>query len=257
MRTIVDKLKRSLILSPVCLLALAMSGPHVAAERTSSKIVCRTSLAPSRRQELAEQLRAITGWTELRFDDDGFLRFGDAPPVGGSQTARALLAYSQLGKNLIIIEDVSGSADVVFCRVIEGRWKNGAAGKPAAYVVQIDFADFTRVMGDKEARAGFNAGWGVMHEIEHVVHDSIDPEGPGSAGECEQSINQMRRECGLAERAEYFYTFIPGQSGEFKTRYVRLAFERDRASSRRRRYWLYWDADIVGGLPTANPLAAR
>jgi hypothetical protein len=245
------------MLWPACLLVFSFCDMPVAAERATPKIVCRTDLAPARRQELTEQLRAITGWLGLHFDGDGIMRFGDAQPVGGSQTARSLLASAQAGKNLIIIEDASGSAEVVFCRVVEGRWKSGTGGNPPAFVVQIDFADFSHVMGDEDARAAFNAGWGMMHEIDHVVRDSVDPDGPGSAGECERSINQMRRECGLAERASYFYTFMPGaQSGDFKTRFVRLAFERARSQSKRRRYWLFWDAEIVGGLPAANQLAA-
>src|ERR687897_618706 len=77
---------------------------------------------------------------------------------------------------------------------------------PAADVVQIDFDDFTHVRDDRAALAAFNAGWGLLHEVEHAVRDSADPEGPGAAGECEEAINRMRRECGLAERAEYFYT---------------------------------------------------
>jgi hypothetical protein len=240
------------ILWPACLLLFVGCLSAAAAEPASSKIVYRADLAPARRQQLAEQLRAITGWPGLHFDHEGFLRFGDEQPVGGSQTARELLAAAQAGKNLIIIEDASGSAEVVFCRVVEGRWKNGAEGKPAAFVLQIDFADFSQVMGDREARAAFNAGWGLLHEIDHVVHDSVDPEGPGAAGECEQLVNRMRRECGLAERADYFYTPVPGaQDGDFKTRYVRLAFEREQPQSRRRRYWLFWDAEVVGG-----PLAA-
>lgn len=257
MRTAFGRAVSREILWPACLLFVTCCLP-VAAERTTPKIVCRAGLAPARRQELTEQLRVITGWPGLHFDDDGVLRFGDAQPVGGSPTARALLASAQNGKNLIIIEDASGSPDVVFCRVIEGRWKNGAEGKPLAFVLQVDFADFSHVMGEEDARAAFNAGWGVMHEIDHVVRDSVDPDGPGAAGECERLINRMRRECGLAERAEYFYRYMPGaEQSEFKTRYVRLAFERTAAQNKRRRYWLFWDAEVVGGLPAANQVAAK
>jgi hypothetical protein len=61
----------------------------------------------------------------------------------------------------------------------------------------------------------------------------------------------MRRECGLAERAEYFCTPLPGTwHGEFKTRFVRLAFEW-RAEVSIKRYWLVWDASLVGGLDRA------
>ncbi len=222
-------------------------------------IVCRATLAEARRAELAAQLRAITGWAGLHFDGEGFLRFGAEAPAGGSQSARELLAASQAGENLLIIEDASGSADVAFSRVLEGRWKDGSGGRAPAFVVQIDFKDFTHVMGDRAALAAFNAGWGALHEIEHAFHDSADAEGLGEAGECEKAINRMRRECGLAERSEYFYTPLPGAAGgEFKTRYVRLAFTQPRTPDKKRRqYWVYWDAALTGGTPDANQVASR
>lgn len=217
----------------------------------TSKIVCRAELAEARRLELAAQLRAITGWTGLHFDAEGALRFGGDEPRGGSSAARALLASARDGKNLIVIEDASGRADVAFCNVAEGRWKGSAAGRPAAHVLRIDFRDFSHVMGDEAAREAFNVGWAVLHEIAHSVHDSDDTNRAGEAGECEELINLMRRECGLAERAEYFFTPLPGTwHGEFKSRFVRLAFER-RAGRASKRYWLVWDATLVGGLDRA------
>ena len=250
---------KRLLLRLACLLACALTCVSAEAEPVTTRIVCRASLAEARRTALSAQLRAITGWAGLHFDSQGALRFGTDAPSGGSQSARSLLAAAQDGKNLLIIEDASGSADVVFSRVLEGRWKDGSEGRPAAYVIQIDFEDFTHVSGDRAALAAFNAGWGLMHEVEHAVHDSTDAKGLGEAGECEASINRMRRECGLAERAEYFYKPFPGaERGDFKTRYVRLAFEEKRvADKKNRRYWLYWDAALIGGAPEANQVAAR
>lgn len=241
-----------------CLLVCAFTVVSANAEPSASRIVCRSALAETRRAELAAQLRAITGWAGLHFDGEGFLRFGAERPAGGSQSARELLAAAQTGENLLIIEDASGSADVAFSRVLEGRWKDGSSGRPPAYVVQIDFKDFTHVSGDRAALAAFNAGWGALHEIEHAVNDSVDAKGPGASGECEGTINRMRRECGLAERAEYFYTPLPGaESGDFQTRYVRLAFTQTRAADRKRRqYWLYWDSALTGGT-NADQLASR
>jgi len=199
------KVKSRGLLCLASLFVCALSGVYSNAETSTPKLVCRAALSASRRAELSEQLRAITGLPGLGFDKDGYLRFGDEAPSGGSRSARALLDAARGGKNLIILEDASGSADVAFSRVLEGRWKDDtAAGKPSAFVVQIDFKDFSRVTGDRAALASFNAGWGLMHEIEHAVRDSADAEGPGAAGECEEAINAMRRECGLAERAEYF-----------------------------------------------------
>ncbi|MGA9996149.1 MAG: hypothetical protein WBP93_12095 [Pyrinomonadaceae bacterium] len=219
----------------------------------------RPELEISRRNELAEKLRQITGWPGLKFDENGVLRPGNEGPAGGSPTARSLLAEALSGRNVIILEDASNSHDVVFCRVIKGRWKSGKENLPPAYVVQIDFADFSHLTGDESALAAFNVGWGVMHEIEHVVHDSADAKRQGEAGECEELINRMRRECGLAERSDYYFTLMPGATrSDFKTKFVRIAFERQTSQSKsKKRYWLIWDAEFVGGVDEQKLLAAR
>ncbi|MBC7932090.1 MAG: hypothetical protein H7Z38_16145, partial [Rubrivivax sp.] len=232
------------------LLLLACSPVAANANSAPSKILCRPELADARRQELAARLREITGWRKLHFDGSGALNFGAVRTAGGSQTARELLEKAGGGNNLLIIEDASDRAEVVFSRVIEGRWTRDAEAKPRVLIVQVDFADFSRVMGDRAALAAFNVGWALLHEISHAVNDSTDTERAGETGECEALVNQMRRECGLAERAEYHYHFMPGvERNEFKTRYVRLAFEQQQPSTKRkRRLWIMWDADAVGGL---------
>ncbi|HET8783423.1 MAG TPA: hypothetical protein VFM63_13445 [Pyrinomonadaceae bacterium] len=219
-----------------------------------SMVVCREEVGTKRQQELTQQLRAITGWPDLHFDSEGALRPGDAAPIGGSQTARELLASAQKGRNLIVIEDASGQADVVFGRVVEARWK-GAAERPPAFLVQLDFSDFSQVIGDAEALASFNAAWVALHEIHHATNDAPDTTSADETGQCEELINLMRRECKLAIRAEYHFHFFPGQNAtEFKTRYVRLAFEHQNPSTNKKsRVWLMWDAAYVGGLPPAPP----
>lgn len=125
------------------------------------------------------------------------------------------------------------------------------------FVVQIDFADFDHVVGDERALAAFNVGWGLLHELDHVVNDSADATSVGEAGACEAHINQMRRECNLPERADYFSTLSPlATDTSFMTRLVRLAFEEQAsANNKKKRYWLIWDARVVGGLEQ-NQIAA-
>jgi len=228
------------------------------AHNNVSMILCREEVAAKRQQELAEQLRAITGLPQLHFDADGALRLGDAAPVGGSQRARELLASTQTGKNLIVIEDASGSDEVVFGRVVEAQLNRNERGL-SPYVVQLDFADFSQVIGDAEALAAFNAAWVALHEIYHVTSGAADSTKADESGECEELINLMRRECQLAVRAEYHFHFLPGRErSEFKTRYVRLAFDRQNPSTnKKRRVWLMWDAAYVGGLPSSQPTPDR
>jgi hypothetical protein len=220
------------------------------AESRARKIVCVAEMTAARRQALAESLRAITGWRGLHFDADGQLSFGDLHAEGGSPTARALLRAAQSGPHLIVIEDTSNRADVIFGRVSEARWKHESDARAAAFLVQIDFADFSHVRGDEEARAAFNAGWVLLHEISHVTQDATDTSRADEPGDCESLVNLMRRECELAVRAEYHFRPFPSQErGEFRTRYVRLAFEwADPATNKKRRLWLIWDAGLVGGV---------
>lgn len=238
----------------LCLLLLFACIPATAhIDSAPSKILCRPELADTRRQELAERLREITGWRKLHFDESGVLSFGATRAAGGSPTARALLEKAAAGDNLLVIEDASDCPEVVFSRVIEGRWTsraNGESALPPVYIAQVDFTDFSRVKGDPEALAAFNTGWALLHEISHVVNDAADTERAGETGACEELINTMRRECDLAERAEYHFHFLPGFGrSEFKTKLVRLAFEQhEPATNRKRRLWLMWDADLVGGL---------
>jgi len=228
----------------LCLSALA--GPA----RHQTKIICRDELSLARRDELAGKLRTITGWSDLEFDKNGSLQLGTNSPIRGSETARELLANAASGKNILILEDASNRGDVVFCEVIPGRWKGNNSQGPPVYVVLIDFADFDHLMGDQPALNAFNVGWGMLHEIDHVVKDSVDSEVLGRVGDCEDHINQMRRELGLPERSDYFFTLFPHtEESGFSTKLVRLPFDRkDVRSNKHRRYWLIWDATLVGGL---------
>jgi hypothetical protein len=219
------------------------------AEQNRHNVVCREELSRAHREQLATKLRKITGLPDLKFDDDGILRStGDRTSVGGSAHAKELLDNAIKGRNVVVVEDASNSSEVAFCRVIPGRWKESAAGKPPAFVVQIDFADFDQVVGDERALEAFNVGWGFLHELDHIVNDSPDSTSLGETGECEAHINQMRRECNLPERVDYFFTMLPVADATFRTRLVRIAFEQQQpAANKKKRYWVVWDANVVGG----------
>ena len=60
----------------------------------------------------------------------------------------------------------------------------------------------------------------------------------------------MRREIGLPQRVNYFFTESSLRADpNFGTKLVRLAFEQyDSGRSRLRHYWLTWDSRVVGGL---------
>ena len=225
--------------------------------RRPSKIFCREDLSQARRQAIADKLRTITGWNELAFDRDGSLQLGAKSATEGSPSARALLERAMSGSAVVVIEDASNRQDVVFCRVVPARWSNTSEQNPPAYVVLVDFADFDHLIGDKIALKAFDVGWGFLHEIDHVVNDSVDAETLDDAGECESHINQMRRECDLPVRSQYFSTLFPhAEQSDFMTRFVRLAFDHeDTGTSKHRRYWVMWDATVVGGMTPTNLIA--
>src|SRR5689334_12532485 len=214
----------------------------------SSHILLKPDIRRAHREELVARLRVITGLKNLDFENDGALRFDVSQATGGSASARELLSQAVAGANVIVLEDASSRSDVAFCRVVRGRWKQGESTRPSAYVVLIDFTDFQQLSGDAEARAAFDVGWGLLHEIDHVVSGSQDAKGEKEIGECEDHINEMRLEVGLPVRAEYFFsrTYLQADAN-FNARYVRLSFER-RDDSQIKRYWLVWDAVSVGGL---------
>ena len=245
--------------SCLCLMLVVCAIPAKSSEKIANRIVCREELSANKREELAARLRSITGWTELKFDANGALRFEIAMVRGGSATARDLLLKAEASRNVVVIEDASNRQDVVFGRVIPARWKNHASNMPPTFVLLIDFADFDRLMGDRTALDSFNVGWAFLHELDHVVNDLEDPESTNDAGECEAHLNLMRRECNLPLRTEYFFTYFPhAQDSEFKTRYVRLAFDQnDPAQMKPRRYWVMWDATLVGGIDTESLSARR
>lgn len=248
-------ISRAALLASIILLLLPA---NTLATPGRGNVVCREEISPAHREQLAAKLQRITGLPELEFDDDGILREGIKAPVGGSGNARDLIANSIHGRNVVVIEDASNRSDVAFCRVVPGKWKRDVAGSPPVFVVQIDFVDFEQVLGDERALEAFNVGWGFLHELDHTVNDSPDAMSLGETGECEAHINQMRRECNLPERADYFSTLLPlAADSPFRTRFVRLAFEQQQTNvgKTKKRYWVIWDANVVGGLEQ-NQIAA-
>lgn len=243
----------------LCFALFACPLPSISSVNVPTKIICREELSLNKREALAAKLRVITGWPELKFDERGVLTLGSADASQGSQAARNLLRQAQAGRRVIILEDASNRQDVVFARVVPGRWKNHASEMPPTFVVLIDFSDFGHLMGDRDALRSFDAGWGLLHEIDHVVNDSEDAETASDAGECEDHINLMRRECNLPLRTDYFFTYLPfAQQSDFKTRFVRLAFDQQGATKgTRRRYWVVWDATLVGGLDPQQTASRR
>ena len=236
----------------ICAVLMASCLPILA--EGINNVIVRQNVSQSNREELARRLRTITGWVSLAFNSDGAMRIEHAEARAGSRSARELLNKAITGKRVILFEDASSRKDVVFCRVVLGSMDQVTSSE--VFVVLIDFADFRKVTGDKQALAAFDVGWAVLHEIDHVVEDSYDPQ-EDVAGDCESHINRMRRELGLPVRNSYFFSYLPLKNdGNLVSRFVRLGFDQDADSSaKRKRYWLIWDAAVVGGLTSDDRVA--
>ena len=238
----------------ICVTFLVCSLPLSASTRPINTIICRQELSTGRRELLAIKLRAITGLA-VGFDANGALGLMDSAVRGGSQTARDLLRKALNGTRVLILEDATDRQDVVFSQVIPARLKHQSSEAPETFVVLIDFGDFERLLGDEAALRAFDVGWAFLHEVDHVINDLSDSTTATETGQCEAHVNVMRRELDLPIRTDYFYAFFPdSERSEFRTRYVRLAFDqKDATSKKRHRYWVMWDATVVGGL---NPQIA-
>src|SRR5258706_14266873 len=81
-----SSISRAIWLGGILLLLLPI---ELQAGQNHSNVVCREEISPARREQLAAKLRNITGLSQLKFDDNGFLRTADyAVAISGSQSAK-------------------------------------------------------------------------------------------------------------------------------------------------------------------------
>lgn len=194
---------------------------------------------------VVESLREKTGWQSLRFDEDGFL-VCPQPHVfsGGSQSARNLLSAAISGDRAYELEAHSFSLDVRFGRLVRGTdyLDDRTASKITGFPLQIDFADFYKLKGHDKAIKAFDLGIVILHELGHGVWQLRDTTfGKEEPGECENLINQVRRELTLPERRSY-HAGIHAQS-----MMAELQFAHPRSQTGKQKiYRLVWDTRLVG-----------
>jgi hypothetical protein len=141
--------------------------------------------------------------------------------------------------------------EIAFARIVESENREiGKTGKRMTiHQVQLDFADFGHLSGAREAKASFDIGIALLHELAHGVLKLQDPPGDTDAiGECDEHINQMRRELRLPERLYYHpgisVTRIAGAKGIVHARLVFV--ERETATAKpSAQYSLSWLASQV------------
>lgn len=156
---------------------------------------------------LLDSLSHKTGWLELRFDGTGYLMLGDRTRyAGGSASARELLCAAVDGDKIFELEVYDRSPEIAFAHLTPGtiRENDRTGARIEIQQVQLDFADFAELRGEREVLAAFDAGIAVLHELVHGVlhlHDAVGER--NQLGACDEQINRMRRELGLPERTAY------------------------------------------------------
>jgi hypothetical protein len=116
------------------------------------------------------------------------------------------LAAAVDSPNLYELESHENSPEVAFARIHEAEdvLVGATASRMNIYRVQFDFADFGLLGGAPQAKASFDVGIALLHELVHGVLKLEDPQGEmQQIGECDAHINQIRRELRLPERLYY------------------------------------------------------
>lgn len=202
-------------------------------------------------ETVIKSLREKTGFAELGFDENGFLKIGDPHHIlGGSASARALIKSAVEANKAIDLEAHNRSSSVAFARLAKPTiYQSRATGATIdVYPIEIDFSDFSKLRGNKKVIAAFDVGFVIMHELGHAVlglRDALDEsEGPG---ECEEYVNRIRRELNLPERQTYFArTHKANLTTVVKPiEQAELIFTQSE-SGKPRKLSLYWEAAMVG-----------
>jgi hypothetical protein len=219
-------------------------------------------LNPKQLDCILKSLREKTGFSEMFFDENGFLNLGDRAKLsGGSETARALFSAVVDSSNGIDLESHNNSPIVAFARLERATvYQSRATGKTIeVYPLMIDFNDFAKLRGDKKVLAAFDVGFVIMHELAHAVLGLRDPgnelEGPG---ECEIYINRIRRELNLPERQNYVARMrsSPFTPAIGTRAHAELTFVHPGAApgnDKPQKFSLLWEAISVGPIRTITP----
>lgn len=212
-------------------------------------------LNPKQLSILLESLRQKSGFQEMHFDQFGFLHLGDRTKIaGGSAAARTLLIAAVDRAKAIDLENYDRTLQVAFARLaIAVSYISKASGTSVEVApIQIDFSDFEHLRGDKKAIEAFDVGYVILHELGHAalgLHDAmVNGQGPG---ECEEFINQIRRDLGVPERQNYVaQTHVrKAFSSQSQMRQAELFFASSPAFGKNKQTVnLSWDAERVGGV---------
>jgi hypothetical protein len=226
----------------------------------------KKALNQKQQQTVLKSLRAHTGWQQLDFDENGFLICPQREVFnGGAAAARKLLEAALNSAFAFELESHPNVKAIAFARLAGAvHYESRATGATIeVFPLELDFADFNKLNGDAATLAAFDIGIIVLHELAHAVWQLKDARARDEEpGECEDYINEIRRELGMPERQSYFArlrtnsTGYPGGNHQL----AELTFARRRLSHGKLKQayaYLQWDAQTVGELhPYSIPYRA-
>ncbi|MFN0122343.1 MAG: hypothetical protein ACKV2V_17755 [Blastocatellia bacterium] len=214
------------------------------------------SLSAKELDVLLTSLRDKTGFSGLQLDEAGFLILEDETvSSGGSEWARNLVLAALHGHKSISLQSHNRSSTVAFARTSSPTmYRSMAAGtRIELHPIEIDFADFRALQGDREAVRAFDPGIVVLHELCHIVLNLRDPESSRSlAGDCEDYVNRIRLDLGMPVRETYQARLRTAQPamGSATTRVAELVFAQQGQPGQKgspKWFYLQWDPTRVGG----------
>jgi len=204
-------------------------------------------------------LRRIAGFAQMRFDEAGFLTIDDRSQIaGGSAAARELLLAAIDGKKSINLQSHNRSPKVVFGRVCGSvkyaGWPSDAQIEVTP--IEIDFADFNHLRGERKVLEAFDPGFVILHELCHAALELRDTEAVKAEGDCESYVNRIRRELGMPERRQYAANVYwrPASLSSPTTRIAELIFAQTEpgrepeSRAKTKTLYLWWEVEQVGNM---------
>jgi len=130
------------------------------------------SFSAAHREELRLSCKRLPGFSDLKFDGAGNIASGKQRAGWWFPECPELVVNAIHGRNVVVIEDASHREMWHLLELIPAGGKTNGRKAPAAFVVQIDFADFDQGSRRRKcALEAFNVAGDCFNELDHVVND--------------------------------------------------------------------------------------
>lgn len=209
------------------------------------RIKCSTDLrhqVPSVHQhKLAGLLQRITGFTNLSFTPGGVLNVDTDQYSQGSATARDVIQQAISADATMEIQNHPRSESINFGQFerVSVRRQDQPDIEYERWEIRLDFNDFAHMEAPPEVRESFNEGFVFLHEVLHGLGKN-DTKQIGEIGECEEVVNQMRRELGLVLRTQYRSERVSTRDVFLKQRLQFKRLDSHDGTSLRKKFYLYF-----------------